>query len=424
MVRIGVIITLTFSLLSSMSLAQDVQYFYSESKKALEGKQYKQFYTMIMKAYDLHPYNQNILWHVGLAAALNNKPDESMRFLTRAININATFDLDNPNLNSIKSHPGFDSLASTKAILNTPVIQSDTAFIIEDRQLHLESVAFDPVDKTLYGGSIYKRKIIKIDSRGVVTDFTLPGKHNLGSVFGLKVDPKKRILWACSSAIPEMQHYDSTIVSALFQFDLKTGSLLNSYHPTDTVSGHLFGDLALDSNGTPYVSDSKNNIIYRFDAVANKLVPFFTSKEFWNIQGLVFSGHDHFLYISDYIKGIFRLDIQKKQLAKLEPEYDLSLKGADGLLFFDNSLITIQNGVQPNRVVRNFLNTSGDAFSHYEYIDNAHPAFGEPTIGSIAGDTIYYVANSQWNGYEKGKIKNASELRPIIVLKYVFSEVR
>src|SRR5688572_22903935 len=82
------ILTGVFCLMSYFILAQDYQYFYNEAKKALSEKRYQEFYTMIKKAHDLHPYHQTILWNVGVAAALNDKPDEAVAFLTKAININ------------------------------------------------------------------------------------------------------------------------------------------------------------------------------------------------------------------------------------------------------------------------------------------------------------------------------------------------
>jgi sugar lactone lactonase YvrE len=407
---------------ASLCQAQDVQYFYSEAKKALAEKNYGHYYDMIQKAYQLHPYNQNVLWHMGMAAAVNGRPDESITFLKRAINISTAYDLDDPNLLSLKDQPEYLQLVKSKEMLNLPVIHSDTAFVLQDRQLHLESVAFDPVDGALYCGSIHKRKIVKINSRGVVSDFTRSEQYGMGGVFGLKVDKKNRVLWACSAAIGEMQHYDSTVAASLLKFDLKTGQLINVYQPEDTLKGHIFGDLALDAKGVPYVSDSRNNVIYVFDAKLGKLVPYFSSPEFWNIQGLAFSDNDKQLYIADYIKGIFMLDIQTRKLSVVNASYDLSLKGSDGIIFFGNSLITIQNGVQPNRVVRNYFDPTGHSFTRYQFIDNAHPAFGEPTIGTLSGSTLYYVANSQWGGYTDGVIKNESELQPVVVLKQVLKK--
>ena len=417
-----IILTGVFFLIGYFASAQDYQHFFNEAKRALGEKQYQEFYTLVNKAHKLHPYHQTILWYAGMAAALNNKPDEAISHLTKSININAGYNLEDPNLDAIRNYPGFQQLIQTKNKLNQTLIHSDTAFVIDDRQLHLESVAFDPVEKTMYGGSIHKRKIIKINNGGVVSDFTQPEQSGLGSVFGLKVDAQRRILWACSSAMPEMQHYDSTIAPALFQFDIKTGRLLDSYRPADTLSNHIFGDLVLNSKGVPYLSDSRNNVIYKRDPGRRELQPYFSSKEFWNIQGLCFSDDDNMLYIADYVKGIFMLDVKTMKLSKINAQYDLSLKGTDGILFYKNSLITIQNGVQPNRVVRHFLSEAGNSFIRYEYIDNAHPAFGEPTIGSLPQNTLFYVANSQWNGYENGKIKNLAELHPIVILKYVLKD--
>jgi hypothetical protein len=215
-----------------------------------------------------------------------------------------------------------------------------------------------------------------------------------------------------------MQQYDSTIQSTLYAFDIRSGAALVAAHPQDTVSGHIFGDIALRSSGDVFVSDSRNNIIYQYVAAGRKLVPYFSSPDFWNIQGLAFSNDDRYLYIADYVKGIFVLDTKSKVLRRLKVHYDLSLKGTDGINFFNNSLITIQNGVQPNRVVRHFLDPGGSELIRYEIIDNAHPAFGEPTIGSLAGETFYYIANSQWSGYSKGQIKPPEELNPAVILKY------
>ncbi|HEX6227740.1 MAG TPA: L-dopachrome tautomerase-related protein [Chryseolinea sp.] len=403
--------------LPSVTIAQDYQHFFNEGKKAFAEKRYPGFYAQMKKAHELHPYHQTILWYAGVAAALTDHPDEAITFLTKAININTGYNLNDSSLNALRTRPAFQTLIQTQAKLSKPMVRSDTAYIFQDRQLHLEAVAFDPVEKTLYGGSIHKRKIVKIDSRGVVSDFTGPAQYGMGSVFGVRVDAVKRILWACSSSIPEMQDYDSALASKVFEFDIQSGRLIRAYSPNDTIKNHVFGDLVLDSKGAPYISDSRNNIIYRVDAKSRKLVPYFSFTEFWSLQGLAFSEGDRKLYISDYVKGIFVLDTQTMELAKVSVPYDLSLKGTDGILFYDNSLITIQNGVQPNRVVRHFLNTSGDGFMRYEFIDNAHPAFGEPTIGTLAKDTLMYVANSQWNGYLNGTIKPENQLQPTVVLQ-------
>src|SRR5687768_18581541 len=95
-IKIIVLLSICCSL-SFIGAAQTAQHFYSEAKKAEEAKQYDQFCSLIMKAYELHPYNQNILWNAGIAAVLNNKTEQAIDFFSRAINISATYNLDDPN---------------------------------------------------------------------------------------------------------------------------------------------------------------------------------------------------------------------------------------------------------------------------------------------------------------------------------------
>ena len=113
--------------------------------------------------------------------------------------------LDDPNLNSIRTLPAFQQLIRLKE-KTQPKRHSLRygIFLIQEQATPPGVVAFDPVDKTIYGGSIHKRKIIKINKKGVVSDFTTAGQNMGWAVFlDLRVDAKKRILWACSSSIPE-----------------------------------------------------------------------------------------------------------------------------------------------------------------------------------------------------------------------------
>jgi hypothetical protein len=57
-------------------------------------------------------------------------------------------------------------------------------------------------------------------------------------------------------------------------------------------------------------------------------------------------------------------------------------------------LIGVQNGVEPARVVRLDLSTDGTRVSAVHIIDMNQAHVAEPTIGVVAGDTYYYVANS------------------------------
>jgi len=394
---------------------QNVQYYYAKAKEAYKAKDNAGFYSAIAEAYKLHPYHQSILYYHGLASALNGKDEEAVTFLKKAILINAEFDLSSEDLNSLKGRPDFASVLQLRDELNKPVVNSQRAFTIGDRQLHTEGIAYDAHTKRFFVGSIHKRKIVSIGQDGKVTDFTASGENSMTSVFGLKVDAAK-FLWACSSPVPEMENFDSTLQSRVFKFDLATGKLLDAF-ALQGIQNSVFGDLVPDHGGNIFISDGSNNMVFKVNQVEKKLEKFFESKEFLNIQGIAFSDDDRFLFIADYVKGIFRLEMKTKELLQLTCSLEVSLKGIDGLAYYNNSLVAVQNGVSPLQVMRLFLDPTSEKIIRTEVIDKKHPDFNEPTMGTLVGNTFYYIANSQWGGYENGKIKPADQLQDIVILK-------
>lgn len=394
-----------------------LQDYYNQAREAHKAGDYPKFYKMILEAQKLHPYHQGILYQSGIAAALNNNPEEAIRFLNKAIHIKADYDLATDELKSLRGLPEFEKLKTKQAELQRRIVHSDTAFIIKDRSLHLESVAAGESKNIFYLGSIHKRKIVRVNEKGIIKDFTSSAQDGLCSVFGIKVDRTSNVLWACSSPMAEMENFDSTATSGVYKYDIKSGKLLARFTP-DEKKEYVFGDLTLAPDGKVFISDSKNNIIFIVNESTGKLDNYFNSKEFWNLQGLTFTEDGRYLFIADYIKGLFRLDTKDRTLIQLTQQFDLSIKSIDGLTYYNHSLIGIQNSVYPMRVTQYLLNAASDQLVTYRVIDSAHPAFNEPTIGCLVKDTFYYVANSLWSGYsEKHELKPADQLQDVVILK-------
>jgi hypothetical protein len=236
-------------------------------------------------------------------------------------------------------------------------------------------------------------------------------------VFGVSVDAKRNILWACASPMPEMENFDSSARSAVFKYDLKTRKLLQKYLTSEKQDNAL-GDMTLDAQGKPFISDSKTATIFTVDEKSGQLVNYFRSEEFWSIQGITFSDDGKYLFVADYVKGIFRIKLDDKTLTLLPTKFDASVKSIDGLTFYNNQLVAIQNLVFPMRSTVYRLNAAMDELVSFQILDRAHPAFNEPTIGCVANDSFYYVANSLWSGYtQERKLKPESELQEVVILK-------
>ncbi|MBX2964077.1 MAG: hypothetical protein KF687_16305 [Cyclobacteriaceae bacterium] len=395
-----------------------LQEYYNKAKEAYQQKNYPTFYDHISKALEIHPYHQGIMYQKALAAAHNQKPDEAVALLQSAILISTTFDLTVDDLKSLQNREDFKSVIALKERLGQPITNSVEAFTIPDPQLHAENITPGFKSGTFFVSSIHKRKVVYIDVLGNSTDFISSKQNGLGAVMCVKADSKTNSLWVASTVTPEMMEYDSTLTSAIYQFDARTKKMIACYEVDIEAKGFFFGDIVLNKAGEVFVSDSQNNVIFKINIQTKKLESYFTSDEFWNIQGISFSVDEKYLYIADYIKGIFRLTLSTKELIQLPVDAVASVKGVDGLIVYQNSLIVIQNGVQPMRVMQLPLNESGDGIISARTIDHKHPDFNEPTNGCLVNDTLYYVANSQWSGYDAHKkIKPASELKSIIILK-------
>ncbi|MEM7298322.1 MAG: hypothetical protein AAF391_08660, partial [Bacteroidota bacterium] len=264
---------------------------------------------------------------------------------------------------------------------------------------HPESITYSDKMRSFLLGGIRDGKIWMI-KEGKKPEVFAETSKNSWAVMGLDVSPDGRCLWVCTSSMTNFEGYNQNEqgFASVLKYDLKNGKLLDS----QTVSGgHNFGDLIIDKKGNIYVSDGVANKLYWVNNKNEKLEVFADlSEQVFNLQGLTFNQDESAIYLSDYIDGIYKLDLKSKQLKKLSITSDnILLKGIDGLYFKENSLIGLHNGTKPNRVVRYTLSTDGNSITSKETISQAG-VLGEPTQGVFVDETFFYISNSPWAAYD------------------------
>lgn len=383
-----------------------------------KAKNYAKFLENIKRASELRPAHPRLLYNLADAYALNDKPDEALTILERLAAMDLFFAIEkDDDFKSLFDLPRFKKIQAKFSENQKAVNRSEKAFTLSQKDLITESVAYDAAAKRFFVSSIHKRKIVSVDANGKVSDFSLES-DGLWSVSGIRVDEKRKILWAATTAFPQMENFQKADdgKSGVFKYDLKTGKLLKKYLLSNENAKHALGDLIIAKNGDVYASDSVSPNIYRITSGKDELEFFLTSDNFNSLQGLAFSPDEKILFAADYSKGIFRIDLKDKKIAQIKPDANTNPIAIDGLYFHRGNLIAIQNGFRPHRVARFVLNKDFSRITKSETLEANHADFNEPTLGAIVGDDFYFIANSQWNLVdENGKLAEDKLKEPVIL---------
>jgi DNA-binding beta-propeller fold protein YncE len=298
-------------------------------------------------------------------------------------------------------------------------LTNKTAFQLMETGLITEGVAYDASAGTFYVGSVHKRKIISYNQQVGEKSFSLPS-DSLWGVFGMKVDDVRGILWACSSTLPQAIGSTASIDgrTSLVSYDLKTNRLLNTYTVPSDGKPHLFGDLTVAKNGTVYSTDSRTPSLYRLVAGEQTVTRFLTDSLFYSLQGLALSDDEQTLYVADYRRGPLAINLATKQVTKLTWPAGADLSGIDGMYYYKNSLIAIQNRSKPYKVIRLYLAQTAKVIDRVDTLIAGHPLMTEPTLGVVAGSQFYFIANSQWDAFDNaGKpVANYPAQKPTILV--------
>jgi hypothetical protein len=137
---------------------------------------------------------------------------------------------------------------------------------------------------------------------------------------------------------------------------------------------------------------------------------------FSSLQGAAFTPDEKTMVVADYGKGIFKIEMQTKQITQLKPASNVTILGLDGFYWHRGKLIAIQNGINPQRVVSFTMNPQMTQIIDFETLEANHPNFNEPTLGVIIGNELFYIANSQWELVnEKAELQSEKLKNPVIL---------
>ena len=395
------------------------RYYRQQAAAAYKAKDYPAAIENFKKVAELIPDHPSVLYNLACVSALAGEKADALAWLSRVAEMGVILPAEkDADLASIKDTPEFSLILKRFEASKAPVIRSSAGFTIHETGLITEGLAYDSASETFFVSSVHKRKILAISKSGEVTTFASE-QDGLFSVLGMAVDARRRHLWVASTAFPQMINFkkEEDGTSAIFKFDLRTKKLLKKYLLSNTGKKHALGDLVIKSSGEVFTTDSLSAAVYVIHPGRDEIELFLEDPGLGSPQGLAFSKDEQHLFIADYSTGLFDIDVKTKKIAHLAPIAGATLLGIDGLYYHKGSLIGVQNGVTPQRVVRVLLSKDFTRAERLEVIEANNPVFLEPMLGVIVKDSFYFIANSQWPLVDENAKLAEDKLQEPVVLK-------
>lgn len=397
---------------------------YGKTQEARQKKDFKLFIQLSEKLMARSSGNSSIRYQYARALAANGKSEEALSQLKIIARMGgAPPAAADEEFRSLSENAEFRSILADFEHNRQAAGKSDVACVIHEKKLIPEGIAYDPVAKKYYMGSLYERKILQIDPGGKARDFARSKQDGLWGVLGLEVDAPRRQLWAMTAnggADSPMIDPDPETVghSAVLKYDLTKAKMIRKYEAGSKEKPALFNDVALAPNGDAYITDSLSGSIYRISATNDRLELFLSGGNLGYPNGIAVSAEGKFLYVS-HIEGTTVVNLSTGARALLSGPPDAQLGDLDGLVYYRQSLVGVQSlSGDITRIVRFFLSEEGTTVTRIQVLQANHPAFVIPTTGDLVGDEFHYIANSQIGSFdEKGKIFPDEKLSDPIILK-------
>ncbi|MGN8226336.1 SMP-30/gluconolactonase/LRE family protein [Gracilimonas sp. BCB1] len=391
---------ITFLLVSVNVTAQSYVEIYNEGQEALKNGDVQTFRERMVRANKLRPNHPVIMYNLAKGHMLNNENRQAFQTLEVLIHFYASPSiLDTSEFSILKILPEWEELSKAASEKQRTTITSEVAFEFDKPGFHPEGIAYDGETGDFYltdirEGLIYRFNP-KVEELGLFVDLKESGYW---SALGVAIDPvDSDILWVTSSVMPQFSDYHEEIdgKSAVLKINKKTGQVIKSFQPKGE---RIFGDLTITDDGIVYISDSRNPEVFTIDS-NDALKVVYQHEGWWNLQGLAFSDDEKFLYLSDYITGVYSIEISSGTIRPIMDENEW-LRGGDGIYQKGGLLTVLQNGTTPKRVAQIRLDDKGKAMAEtLVFPDQAREDINEPTLGTWVNNDLYYIGNSPWGYY-------------------------
>jgi len=406
------------------------------AKLAHDAKDFGAYRAQVGRLYDLLSGHPDTVFGMAKAEALLGHTATALEWLDAYAAMGLVRDLsDQPDLASLRQADGYAAVLARLEANKRPRSRSVRAFTLPDPDLLTEDIAYDPSTGRFFVSSIREAKIVAIGkSGGAASDFVPAGRDAIWGVLALAVDARRGVLWATTAAMPQTRGYREADQghTAVLRYDLATGKLQKRYDlplppspppaPQGSAAGgpppaeerlRVLGDMTVAPNGDVFVSEAVTGAVYTIGHARDELETLVAPGTFISPQTPAVTPDGRRLLVADYVRGVGIVDLATRATTWMTHPRGVAINGIDGLYLYGDSLLAVQNGTEPNRVIHLFLDRTLTRILRWEPLDSNSPGLGAPTHGTLVGRDFFYLANSGWDHLaDDGSLKPGAALTP------------
>lgn len=256
-------------------------------------------------------------------------------------------------------------------------------------------------------------------------ELPIPADAKHWPTLAVSFDPTRQALWVTASAMPGFSGFPKgdSGKAELLEVDPTSGKVLRRFAPA-TNNPAVLGDMSVTADGTVYVADSIGGGVYRLhgDLETAKLEKI--ADGLFSPQTPVLARDGKRLFIADYSMGVAVITLPAAgamaKVSYLPHPANIAAVALDGLYLDGDSLIGIQNGTDPERIIRLQLNHAQTEITGAEIIEQASDRMGDPTHAVPVDGWFYVSANVGWNKVDDdtGKLKDGAAFTPPVLLRF------
>lgn len=431
----GALLPLMAVVLIAPSFSIDRNHFIVLNKKGHEQAQQKDWKglreTLIAIGREMPaPTPVFVLRMASVEMHLGNKA-EAIRWMEKYAAMGLTYDVaTDDDLKPLAVDGDFAPVVDEMRRRTRAITRAETVCALPLSDLMPEDLAFDKATGTFVVSSIQHHTLYRVklaqsgEAECSIQEMPLDEQAKRWPVLAVSADPVRNLLWMTACAMPGFTGFpkEDEGKASLFAIESSTGKTVRRFDLPASGPGVL-GDMSVAPDGTVYVSDSLGGGVYRVRGDVSTASLEKIAGDFFSPQTPVLAADGKRLFVADYTMGIAVIDLGRAnspgRLNYLPHPDSIAVTGLDGLYLSGDSLIGVQNGVEPERIMLYRLNTAQTAIISGEVVEQSTRRLGDPTHVVGLNGWYYVTANVGWNKVDDhGQLKPGEHFTDPVLLRF------